>query len=306
MPKRFSTARGREFGDGLRAAIAGAGLSSRAAAELADWDEARLSELVNGKGGSSEVELALLLGICRTKPAERDHLMELFPETHIKGWWQEHGTCEPVRLRTFVENLAVAKTLISWQTHIVPDLLQTDAYRRAVITASANVSVGELEERVKAGLEMQQALLRPGLQSTFFLHEFALRLPVGGHDVHAEQVHHLLRTAVRSNITIRIVPAAIGAHAGMRGPFTQLTFAKYEPLVCLRNENSTLFVEEKAAIKGYEAVVRSLDHISLDAERSRAVIARLGEALSAGGCANEGHDWLASQDDSAHTQGESS
>lgn len=101
MPKRNSTVRGREFGDGLRAAIAGAGLSSRAAAELADWDEAKLSELVNGKGGSSEVELALLLGICRTKPAERDHLMELFPETHIKGWWQQHGTCEPVRLRTF-------------------------------------------------------------------------------------------------------------------------------------------------------------------------------------------------------------
>src|SRR5687768_11443029 len=50
MPRRISTTRGREFGSGLRAAIAGAGLSSRAAAELADWDEAKLSDLVNGKG----------------------------------------------------------------------------------------------------------------------------------------------------------------------------------------------------------------------------------------------------------------
>lgn len=133
--------------------------------------------------------------------------------------------------------------------------------------------------------------------------------------IHTEQVHHLLRISVRSNITIRILPTAAGAHAGMRGPFTQLLFAKYEPLVYLLNENSALFIEEKAEVKGYDAIVRSLDQNSLDAEQSKAVITRLGEALSASGCANDAHKLLLGRDlqvplvpldESAPVQGQSS
>lgn len=59
MPKRFSTARGREFGDALRKAIASAGFTSRALAEILGWDEAKLSDLINGKGGTSVVELGV-------------------------------------------------------------------------------------------------------------------------------------------------------------------------------------------------------------------------------------------------------
>src|SRR5690349_10874063 len=83
MPKRFSTVRGREFGDGLRAAIAATGMTSRKVAELVDWQEAKLSDLVNGKGGATELELALLLGACRTPPRERDHLLSLFTGTGV-------------------------------------------------------------------------------------------------------------------------------------------------------------------------------------------------------------------------------
>ncbi|WP_112264689.1 helix-turn-helix domain-containing protein [Lentzea terrae] len=83
MPIRFSTVRGREFGGGLRTAIAAAGFSSRALAERVDWDEAKLSGLVNGKGGVSDVELGVLLGLCGVSPVERDHL--------LSGVAVEHG-----------------------------------------------------------------------------------------------------------------------------------------------------------------------------------------------------------------------
>ena len=137
MPKRFSTARGREFGAGLRAAITSAGLTSRAAAEIVDWDEAKVSDVVNGKGGATQLEIAVLLGVCRAKAAEAGHLITLYPEAHVRGWWQQHGTCAPVRLRTVVEHLAVAETLISWHTHMVPLFPQTADYLREVLRASA-------------------------------------------------------------------------------------------------------------------------------------------------------------------------
>jgi hypothetical protein len=98
---------------------------------------------------------------------------------------------------------------------------------------------------------------------TYFLDEFGLHQRVGGAEVHAGQLLHLLFMANRPNIRIRIVPAAHDAHAGLVGPFTQLTFTKYEPLVWVQTENSSLLDEAKDAIDGYEAVVRALEEQSL-------------------------------------------
>lgn len=276
MPKRFSTARGREFGAGLRAAIAGAGLTLRAAAEIVDWDEAKVSDVVNGKGGATQLEVAVLLGACRVNAEEVVHLLSLYAETHIRGWWQQHGTCSPIQPRTVVEHLKVAKTLISWHTHLVPLFLQTTDYLREVQRASSTAPADELAERVRARLEMQAAVPRD-VKCTFFIHEFALHLRVGGAEVYAAQLLHLMFMANRPNITIRIVPAAQGAHAGLAGPFTHLTFAKYESLVWVETENSSLLAEAKDAIDGYETVVRALDEQSLDEAESKALMIRLHE-----------------------------
>ncbi|GGU46998.1 DUF5753 domain-containing protein [Lentzea flava] len=278
MPKRISTARGREFGAGLRAAIAGADLTARAAADIVDWDEAKVSNMVNGKGGATQLEVAVLLGVCRVNAEEVAHLLSLYGETHIRGWWQQHGRCSPIRLRTVVEHLKVATTLISWHTHLVPLFLQSTDYLREVLRASSTAPADELTERVQAQLAMQ-ASVRRNVKCMYFIHEFALHLRVGGAEVHLGQLLHLLFMANRPNVTIRIVPAVHGAHAGLAGPFTQLTFAKYESLVWVQTENSSLLAEAKDAINGYETVVRALKEQSLDEAESTALITRLYEAL---------------------------
>jgi hypothetical protein len=149
----------------------------------------------------------------------------------------------------------------------VPLFLRTDAYARELLVASASVPAAELEERLRAQCEMRQ-LLSNQLDCTFFLHEFALQLHVGGPAVHADQMDHLLRMAKWKNINIRIVPAVAGAHAGVAGPFSHMTFPKFEPVVWVETENSSLFVEKKEAITGYDAVARELDKVSLDRQES--------------------------------------
>jgi len=274
MPKRFSTARGREFGDGLRAAIANTGMTARAIAELVGWQEAKLSDLVNGKGGATELELAMLLGVCRTPPQERDHLMALFNEANLKGWWQDHGACTPIRPRTLIEHERVAKKLISWQVSLVHGLIQLPRYAQAVIEAGANVPDDEVEERVQARAE-RQTVLGKGLKCVFYLHESVLLSPVGGSAVMEAQLRHLLKMAERSYIEIRIVPLSAGAHAGLAGSFDLLTFEKYEPVVFLESENSSLIIEAPYAVKSYERVVEALDEIAWDAEQSKELIKRL-------------------------------
>ncbi|MFI6095435.1 helix-turn-helix domain-containing protein [Lentzea sp. NPDC051213] len=274
MPKRFSTVRGREFGDGLRAAIAGTGMTSRAVAELLDWDEAKLSDLVNGKGGSTELELALLLGVCRTRHEERDHLLSLFSGTNIKGWWQDYGACAPIRPRTLAEHEKLARKLFSWQTMLLHGMLQVPGYMRAVITACANVPVDELEARV-AARTLRQKVFGGGLKAVFFVPEAVLLNPVGGPEVMREQLLHLEKLAARPSIAIRIVPLTVGAHAGMSGSFDMLTFDKYETVVFLESENSSLIIESPESVKAYDAIVDGLEVVALDAEQSRELIKKL-------------------------------
>ncbi|MFJ5991451.1 helix-turn-helix domain-containing protein [Lentzea sp. NPDC092896] len=264
----------------MRVAIKASGMPARRVAELVGWQEAKLSDFLNGKIGCTEKELALLLGVCRTPVDERDHLMALRPATHVKGWWQKHSVSAPERHRTLVENLKAAKSLTVWHPLGLPVYLQSVDYMRAAIAASPNVPDEDTDLRLKTGQELQDLLVGRGLQCTFYIHEHALHLPVGGHDVHVSQVHHLLLMGVRTNITIKIVPTAVGAHAGMNEAFTRLTFRAHEPLIFLEHERSLLIEEDQEAVEAYQQVVRALDHVSLDAEQSKTVLCRLGESLS--------------------------
>lgn len=271
MPKRFSTARGREFGDGLRAAIAATGMTSRAVAELVDWQEAKLSDLINGKGGSTELELALLLGVCRTPADEREHLMRIFRATNVKGWLQEHGAAEPILPRTLVQHEAIAKTLVSWQPLVVHGMLQISGYTRAVLQANPNVPEDEVEERVAARTARKEAL-RPGLKATFYLHESVLWTPLGGEEVMRAQLRHLEQMSRQPNVVIRVVPTSAGAHAGHSGPFCLLRFHKIEPVVFVESANASLIIEAPLPLKSYDAVVESLARTALDEKQSRSLI----------------------------------
>jgi len=266
--------RGREFGEGLRAAVKRSTLSGREIAGMLGWDQGKLSDLLGGKGGSTELEIVSLLGVCRTPAPERDHLLKLFREARGKGWWQQHGSKLPINQRTLVEHERIATVLIVWQMNLIPGLLQTPDYMRALMRASANFPKTEVEARVAARLARQEVFYRR-IPCTFYLHEQALRLPVGGTPVLVDQLHHLLRMSVRPYIDVRIVRTTDGAHAGLAGSFTWFDFHKIEPVVFLESENSSLFMEDQPSIKGYKKVIESLDRSALDAEQSRRLITEL-------------------------------
>ena len=274
MPKRFSTARGREFGDAVRAALSATGMTAREICEKIDWDPGKLSDLVNGKGGSSEVDLGVLLGFCRTPPAERNHLMAIFRETDMKDWWQNHADQRPFEMRTFLEHLKKAKEYVCWMPLLIPGLLQLPEYRRPLCQASATFPKDELEARVAAHTAMQE-VFRQRLQCTFLIHEQVLLLPVGGIDVLRAQLHHLLQMLVRPYIDIRIVPTSVGAHAGLAGGFELMRFDRIDPVVFLESENANFIIERKDSVNDYEEALKALDRVALDAGESQRRISTL-------------------------------
>src|SRR5687767_13068065 len=122
MPKRTSSVVGREFGNGVRTAIDQSGMTQRRLAELLDWQEAKVSDLVQGKGGVDEIDLVRLLSYCRVEAAEVSHMLALFRESREKGWllFPEDGV--PEQLRSLIDQERLASKIIVWSLNLVPGL----------------------------------------------------------------------------------------------------------------------------------------------------------------------------------------
>jgi transcriptional regulator with XRE-family HTH domain len=111
-----------------------------------------------------------------------------------------------------------AHRLRSFQLVVVPGLLQTETYARAVLSTRVGAIAEELDEAVAARLERQQILDREHPPELWvLLDEAVLRRPVGGPVVMAGQLEYLATAARRPHIVLQVIPLAAGAHEGMRG-----------------------------------------------------------------------------------------
>ncbi|TQJ04622.1 helix-turn-helix domain-containing protein [Amycolatopsis cihanbeyliensis] len=288
MQDRTPTIRSRELGEGLRAALVRAGLNQKQVAAKLDWSEGRVSKLLGGKRGGTEMDIVSFLAICGVTGRERERLLKLCRERDTPGWLQQHGSRLPEQLRTFIDHEEKALDIGEFQPIMVPGLLQTGDYARTLIVETGNVPSDEIEERVGARLARQKLFTRHlPVRLNFFLHEFVLRLPVGGPAVMSDQLHHLLRMAVRSSISLRAVPAAIGGHPGIAGQFQLMDFAEYKPVVYLDSETSCLFLEQPVEISAYRSILARLAGKALDEGQSMELIRELAVELYPSG---EDHD----------------
>ena len=198
MPHREPTMRSRELGEGLRQAMHDAGLNGKQAARILEVTPSYVSMLLSGKRGASEVDIAAFLGACGVNGSERERLLGLCREQDTPGWFQQHGSRMPKQLVTLIDHENKAVTSSVFEANVVPGLLQTGEYARAVINRIVNVPPEEVQDRVAARLARQSLFSRERpARFTFYLHEFALRLPVDGPVVMAEQLRHLQRMSTR-------------------------------------------------------------------------------------------------------------
>lgn len=260
---------GREFGEGVRIAIEQTGLTHRKIAQCLGWDEAKLSCVVNGKGGVDEADVRELLAFCRVGPEVTRHLLELFRESRENGWLISPGY--PKGLLSLFQEERLAKKITSWSMNLIPGRLQTTDYVRALVDGVAHDEDIDYDEIIKTKIA-NRAVLHHSREFVFFIHEQALHLPVGGPDVMKDQLIHLLGVAERSYITVRILPTSVGAHAGLGGTFVLLQYERHEPVVYTDGENNSLFLEDKQSLATYTRVLKKLDEQALEPQQSKELI----------------------------------
>jgi len=165
---------------------------------------------------------------------------------------------------------------------MVPGLLQTTDYARALLRETGTIPPGKIEDRVAARLARQSVFGRERpARFTFFIHEFVLRLPVGGPAVMFEQLQHLLRKAIRPYLTLRVVPTALGGHAAVAGSFRLMEFAEFRPVIYLESQTASVFLEKPEEIAAYRHILGLLAGTALGEEQSAELIATLATELYA-------------------------
>lgn len=282
MSEHDPTIRSRELGDGLRLAMERANLNGKQLALRLGWSESQVSRLLTGRRGAGEVEVAAFLAICGVIGQERARLMRLCKEQNTRSWFQQFGSRLPTQIRTYIDHENKATHINQFETLVIPGILQIDEYARALFERSATVPASEIEDRVVARAGRQTIFSRSNRPDcTFLIHESVLRLPVGAPEVMSEQLHHMLRMSVRAHIAIRVVPTALGAHAGSAGSFTLLESSEYKPVVYLEGETSGVFLEKPEEIASYRAVFKSLASAALDEGESKDLIAKVAIDLYA-------------------------
>jgi transcriptional regulator with XRE-family HTH domain len=153
--------------------------------------------------------------------------VDAVPELHTNGalshlWEQfEDGMnyqAFPDWFQDWPEKEAIAKRLRGYEPNLVPGLLQTEDYARAVFRTRFGITEDTVEERVAARLKRQQILARDNPVALWvIMDEWVLRRPVGGRHVMLEQVNRLIAAARQPTIVIGIIRAAVGTHPGLDG-----------------------------------------------------------------------------------------
>ena len=277
------TVRSRRVGTELRRLREAAGVTTAQAAELLSCSPAKISRIENGIVSVRVVDLRLLLDRYGDQDQEhRAYLERLARESNKRGWWQDYDDTIPPYYADFIGLETDASYIKTWEATIVPGLLQTPEYARAVMLANpAMISPDKLENFISIRHE-RQARLEQGtdVRLDAVIWEAALITTVGSDEVQRGQLGRLLELMDRPNISVQVLPLEAGDKASMSGSFVMFSFGRERSVstVFVENLTSSQYLERDQELRGYTLVFDALRSAALSPAASAARIRqRLGQ-----------------------------
>jgi DNA-binding XRE family transcriptional regulator len=207
---------------------------------------------------------------------------EAFPQ--MSGWFSRfyHDSRtwagpHPPWFRDWVEIEARATVIRWWEPLLVPGLLQTPGYARAVLGWGPDDG-GDLDERVTARLDRQRVFDRPCPPEVWILvSEQILGYCIGSADIMRKQVDHLAEMAARPRVTIQVVAASAGAYGGLSGAFAIGTDNAADTVIYLETGVQGMVIRDPKLITRAASMFDHLRAEALPRSQTRDVLARAGE-----------------------------
>ena len=215
------------LGRQLKALREKAGLSYPEAAEAILSSEWTVRRYEGAEGGLKPLTLkSMLIAYSVTDVREIDAFLSLARDASKPGWWHRYDDVLPSWFKVAVGLEESASLIRAYEPQVVPGLLQTENYVRAITAASfPSENEDDWERRVALRLARQDLLKRPAPpQYWVVLEETVLRRPIGRKDDMRGQLKYLIEAAGRPDITIQVLPFSAGWHPAMYGMFNIFRF----------------------------------------------------------------------------------
>ncbi len=261
MGEHMSPAQARELAEELRHYREILGVPAYELAHRLGWSASKLSRVENGLAPISEVDVVRYGAHCGISAEGIEALLDLCRDPGAVGYWLSKWSSTLV----FAENTAASSA--SYDPLVVPGMLQTEEYAAALIGP-------DKPGWVQVRMERQRLLNNRPFE--FFIHEQALRLPVGGNRVMNEQLLKLVLVAEQPTVTIRVVPAALGAQSMFGGEFMLLRYANHPPMVYLE---PGFFLDNEKYVADFQRKLTRLSELALSGGQSREQLSAMASAV---------------------------
>lgn len=254
-----------------------------------DWSSSKLIRIEGGRSAITKVDLDALLDIYGVaSPDQRERLQALNRGARQKAWWDDHRAGLSVPFRTFLGYEAGATFIRGYQSLILPGLLHNRAYARVMTEVTV-----EDESRIDAIVEArmfrqeQKAKRTSPPREYYLLDEAVLRRRVGAPDDPTVMPGQLRELAARAKeeelLTLRVIPFAAGAHAGLTGPFYLLEFDPGLPDILYIDQGKngiSMVAGDDPRVAQYQDTFESMLGQALSAEESIDFMLAIAEEMS--------------------------
>lgn len=266
----------------LRRHRAEAGRTIEDVARHLECSPAKVSRMETGAVGIRVQDLRAVLELYQVDGREREELFALVRQARQRGWWHAFSDVVPPDSATFYGLEDGAATIGQHNTSLVPGLLQTPAYARALISSVPGVAPEVVERRVELRLRRQELLGRPEAPVLHVvLDEAVLCRLAGGVQVMAEQLDHLLQGAARPNVVMQVLPFDAGAHASVGVGYTVFGFGDpaVTPVVYGEQLSRNTYLDQPDEVAVYTAALADARRVAESPEMSHDLIALRARSL---------------------------
>lgn len=238
--------------------------SSAEAAAVAGFSKATLSRVERGESIISPGDARLLMSHYGVPQETIESFANLAYAAKQPGWWQRYKSALPDWFSLFVGVESAAHKIRTYEPELIPGILQTPEYSRALIEKDVQVpsAEGQIQDSVSLRQRRQEKLTGDDPANLLaVISESALHRQVGGPDTHREQLEYLLMLSQRDNLSIRVLPFTSGAHAASYGAFVLLDYTvvnKDYALAYVEYAGGALYLEAEDEISLHSRIFDSL------------------------------------------------
>lgn len=213
----------------------------------------KLWRLEAGRGAVKPGDVLMLTRLYGTEPMVVDELLALTEATKGTGYLENYGTAVPESVGIYAELEASAAAITTYNSELIPGLLQTVGYARAVIEADRTLPPAVVDQRLAFRVERQQRFFAHPRAMEVIVTAGAMNVRVASAAVMDEQIAHLRAVDNKGAARISVLPATDGVHPAMLGPFVLLDFDdENDPsVVYLESLAGSRYIEKPADITRY-------------------------------------------------------